>query len=49
MAKKKEKKEKKAGKRMSKKQLAALLIDFFHANHSPAENAMRRYSSRNAG
>ena len=65
MAKKKEKKEKKAGKRMSKKQLAALLIDFFHAkqsetlsmkyifselsHHSPAENAMRRYSSRNAG
>ncbi len=31
MAKKKEKKEKKAGKRMSKKELAALLIDFFHA------------------
>lgn len=31
MAKKKEKKEKKAGKRMSKKQLAKLLIDFFHA------------------
>lgn len=29
MAKKKEKKEKKAGKRMSKKELAALLIDFF--------------------
>ena len=28
MAKKKEKKEKKAGKRMSKKELAALLIDF---------------------
>ena len=34
MAKKKEKKEKKAGKRMSKKQLAALLIDFFHAKQS---------------
>lgn len=66
MAKKKEKKEKKAGKRMSKKQLAALLIDFFPcqtkrdaeheiyflrvtSHHSPAENAMRRYSSRNAG
>lgn len=31
MAKKKEKKEKKAGKRMGKQQLAALLIDFFHA------------------
>lgn len=31
MAKKKEKKEKKAGKRMSKKELAKLLIDFFHA------------------
>ena len=34
MAKKKEKKEKKAGKRMSKKELAALLIDFFHAKSS---------------
>ena len=34
MAKKKEKKEKKAGKRMSKKELAALLIDFFHAKPS---------------
>lgn len=31
MAKKKEKKEKKAGKRMNKKQLAKLLIDFFQA------------------
>ena len=29
-----EKKEKKAGKRMSKKELAALLIDFFHAKSS---------------
>ncbi len=34
MAKKKEKKEKKAGKRMSTKELAALLIDFFHAKSS---------------
>ncbi|MDR0892565.1 MAG: ribonuclease R, partial [Mediterranea sp.] len=34
MAKKKEKKEKKAGKRMNKKQLAALLIDFFHARQT---------------
>ena len=34
MAKKKERKEKKAGKRMSKKELAALLIDFFHAKSS---------------
>ena len=34
MAKKKEKKEKKAGKRMSKKEMAALLIDFFHAKSS---------------
>lgn len=32
MAKKKEKKEKKAGKRMSKKELAALLIDFSMPN-----------------
>ena len=31
MAKKKEKKEKKAGKRMNKKQLATLLINFFQA------------------
>ena len=30
MGKKKEKREKKAGKRMSKKQLAALLMDYFH-------------------
>ncbi len=30
MSKKKEKKEKKAGKRMNKKQLAALIMDFFH-------------------
>ena len=37
MAKKKEKKEKKAGKRMSKKELAALLIDFFHAFPREAE------------
>ena len=51
MAKKKEKKEKKAGKRMSKKELAALLIDFFHAkssetlsmNYPSAKNVMRRY------
>ena len=34
MAKKKEKKENKAGKRMSTKELAALLIDFFHAKSS---------------
>ena len=32
MSKKKEKKEKKAGKRMNKKQLAALLMDFFQKN-----------------
>ncbi|MDY5813031.1 MAG: ribonuclease R [Bacteroides sp.] len=31
MAKKKERREKKAGKRMTKKELAALLINFFHA------------------
>ena len=45
MAKKKEKKEKKAGKSMSKKELAALLIDIFGtASHYPsAENVMRRY------
>lgn len=30
MGKKKEKREKKAGKRMTKKQLAALLADYFH-------------------
>ncbi|HJD75947.1 ribonuclease R [Bacteroides reticulotermitis] len=41
MAKKKEKKEKKAGKRMSKKQLAALLIDFFHAK--PKETLSMKY------
>ena len=33
MAKKKEKKEKKAGKRMSKKELAALLIDSVSYTH----------------
>lgn len=41
MAKKKEKKEKKAGKRMSKKELAALLIDFFHAK--PNETLSMKY------
>lgn len=41
MAKKKEKKEKKAGKRMSKKQLAAILIDFFHAK--PNETLSMKY------
>ena len=41
MAKKKEKKEKKAGKRMSKKELAALLIDFFHAK--PSETLSMKY------
>ena len=30
MGKKKDKREKKAGKRMNKKQLAALLMDYFH-------------------
>lgn len=44
MAKKKEKKEKKAGKRMSKKQLAALLIDFFHAKQS--ETLSMKYISQ---
>ena len=44
MAKKKEKKEKKAGKRMSKKQLAALLIDFFHAKQSETLS-MKCYAS----
>ena len=34
MAKKKEKKEKKAGKRMNKKQLAAMLINLFQAKSS---------------
>ena len=42
MAKKKEKKEKKAGKRMSKKELAALLIDFFHAK--PSETLSMKYA-----
>ena len=41
MAKKKEKKEKKAGKRMNKKELAALLINFFHAK--PSETLSMKY------
>lgn len=41
MAKKKEKKEKKAGKRMTKKELAALLINFFHGK--PGETLSLRH------
>ena len=41
MAKKKEKKEKKAGKRMGKQQLAKLVIDFFHAK--PSETLSMKY------
>lgn len=34
MGKKKEKKEKKAGKRMTKKELIKALLDFFHQNRA---------------